>query len=87
MLSHVLSRRVSHEGQESGCAQSNSAHCCLRQKLLFLFIQMGEMQHVRALQATAAGQEDQSMAESNTVRRSHSVGAACGVRVAESPFG
>lgn len=59
----------------------------LRQKLLFLFIQIGEMQHVRALQATAAGQEDQSMAESNTVRRSHSVGAACGVRVAESPFG
>lgn len=41
---------------QRGSTQDSSAHCCLRQKLLFLFIQMGEMQHVRALQTNCSSQ-------------------------------
>lgn len=37
-------------------AQNSSAHCCLRQKLLFVVIQMGKMQHVRALQTNCSSQ-------------------------------
>lgn len=71
----------------AGPAENSSAQCCLRQKLLFLFIQVGEMQHVRALQTDCSSQTRGSVygRVQQSVRRRPVRALPVGVGVAQSP--